>query len=166
MSGPLTSLPNPFPSTSPITFVTVPNVRFHLWSYRALRSLQSNLSSGQLIHQPYNHPVSTIDQGYTHPPPLFGADHVFEWHSLLHRFPLCIVTLSINPLFRFPHPQLIISNSFSYQCPHLHPLHWDLTVRADLGGHLKYSRRWSGVRAGVLLGAQGAVHRGENRGGL
>jgi len=39
-------------------------------------------------------------------------------------------------------------------------------VRADLGGHLKYSRRWSGVRAGVLLGAQGAVHRGENRGGL
>ena len=40
------------------------------------------------------------------------------------------------------------------------------SVRADLGGHLKYSRRWSGVRAGVLLGAQGAVHRGENRGGL
>ena len=39
-------------------------------------------------------------------------------------------------------------------------------VRADLGGHLKYSRRWSGVRAGVLLGAQGAVCRGENRGGL
>ena len=40
------------------------------------------------------------------------------------------------------------------------------SVRADLGGHLKYSRRWSGVRAGVLLGAQGAVRRGENRGGL
>jgi len=41
-----------------------------------------------------------------------------------------------------------------------------LSVRADLGGHLKYSQRWSGVRAGVLLGAQGAVCRGENRGGL
>jgi len=41
-----------------------------------------------------------------------------------------------------------------------------LVVRADLGGHLKYSRRWSGVRAGVLLGAQGAVRRGESRGGL
>jgi len=40
------------------------------------------------------------------------------------------------------------------------------SVRADLGGHLKYSRRWSGVRAGVLLGAQGAVRRGENRGEL
>jgi len=40
------------------------------------------------------------------------------------------------------------------------------TVRADLGGHLKYSRRWSGVRAGVLLGAQGAVRRGESRGWL
>ena len=40
------------------------------------------------------------------------------------------------------------------------------SVRADLGGHLKYSQRWSGVRAGVLLGAQGAVHRGKNRGGL
>jgi len=42
----------------------------------------------------------------------------------------------------------------------------DICVRADLGGHLKYSRRWSGVCAGVLLGAQGAVHRGESRGGL
>ena len=41
-----------------------------------------------------------------------------------------------------------------------------LTVRADLGGHLKYSQRWSGVRAGVLLRARGAVRRGENRGGL
>jgi len=39
-------------------------------------------------------------------------------------------------------------------------------VRADLSGHLRYSRRWSGVRAGVLQGAQGAVRRGENRGGL
>ena len=39
-------------------------------------------------------------------------------------------------------------------------------VRADLGGHLKYSQRWSGIRAGVLLGAQGAVRRGESRGGL
>jgi len=39
-------------------------------------------------------------------------------------------------------------------------------VRADLSGHLKYSQRWSGVRAGVLLGAQGAVCRGESRGGL
>jgi len=43
---------------------------------------------------------------------------------------------------------------------------FSLTVRADLGGHLKYSQRWSGVRAGVLLGAQGAVCRGESRGGL
>jgi len=41
-----------------------------------------------------------------------------------------------------------------------------ISVRADLGGHLKYSQRWSGVRAGVLLGAQGAVRRGESRGGL
>ena len=41
-----------------------------------------------------------------------------------------------------------------------------MSVRADLGGHLKYSQHWSGVRAGVLLGAQGAVRRGESRGGL
>jgi len=41
-----------------------------------------------------------------------------------------------------------------------------IPVRADLSGHLKYSQRWSGVRAGVLLGAQGAAHRGKNRGGL
>jgi len=32
------------------------------------------------------------------------------------------------------------------------------TVRADLGSHLKYSRCWSGVRAGVLLGAQGVMN--------
>jgi len=40
------------------------------------------------------------------------------------------------------------------------------SVRADLSGHLKYSRRWSGVRAGVLQGAQGAVCRWESRGEL
>jgi len=45
-------------------------------------------------------------------------------------------------------------------------LEFFIGVRADLGGHLKYSRRWSGVRAGVLLGAQGAVRRGESREGL
>jgi len=39
-------------------------------------------------------------------------------------------------------------------------------VRVDLGGHLKYSQRWSGVHAEVLLGVQGAVRRGESRGGL
>jgi len=127
MSTPLTGLPNPHKSTSPITFVAVPDVRLLLWSYRVLRSLQSNLSSGQLIHQPYYRPVSTLDQGYTHPPFLLGADHVFEWRSSLHGFPLCIVTLSINPLYHFPRPHLIVTNSFTYQCPHLHLLHWDLT---------------------------------------
>ena len=79
MSAPLTSLPNPHKSTSPISFVAVPNVRLLLWSYRVLRSLRSNLSSGQLIHQPSYCLVSALDQGYTHPPFLLGADHVFEW---------------------------------------------------------------------------------------
>jgi len=132
MSAPLTSLPNPHKSTSPITFVAVPNTRLLLWSYRVLRSLQSNLASGQLIHQPYYRPVSALDQGYTHPPFLLGADHVFEWHSTLHRFPLCIVTISINPLYHFPHPHLVVANSFTYQCPHLHLLHWDLTPEIPL----------------------------------
>jgi len=45
-------------------------------------------------------------------------------------------------------------------------LYTQVFVRADLGGHLKYSQRWSGVRAGVLLGVQGAVRRGESRGRL
>jgi len=127
MSAPLTGLPNPHKSTSPIAFVAVPDIRLLLWSYRVLRSLQSNLSSGQLIHQPYYRPVSAIDQGYTHPPFLLGADHVFEWRSTLHGSPLCIVTLSINPLYHFPCPHLVVSNSFTYQCPHLHLLYWDLT---------------------------------------
>ena len=38
-----------------------------------------------------------------------------------------------------------------------------MAVGVGLGGHLKYSRRWSGVCARVLLGAQGAVCRGEVR---
>jgi len=132
MSAPLTGLPNPHKSTSPIAFVAVPDVRLLLWSYRVLRSLQSNLSSGQLIHQPYYRPVSALDQGYTHPPFLLGADHVFEWRSPLHGFPLCIVTISINPLYHFPRPHLVVANSFTYQCPHLHLLHWDLTTEIPL----------------------------------
>ena len=43
---------------------------------------------------------------------------------------------------------------------------FELPVRADLGSHLKYSQRLSGVCAGVLLGVQGAVRRGESRGEL
>ena len=39
------------------------------------------------------------------------------------------------------------------------PMELPHSVRANLGGHLKYSQRWSGVRAGVLLGALGAVCR-------
>ena len=35
----------------------------------------------------------------------------------------------------------------------------EVGVRANLGGHLKYSQRWSGVHAGVLLGALGTVCR-------
>ena len=34
-----------------------------------------------------------------------------------------------------------------------------MNVRADLGGHLKYSQWQAGVRAGVLLGTQGIVRR-------
>jgi len=139
MSPPLTSLPNPHKSTSPIAFVAVPDIRLLLWSYRILRSLQSNLSSGQLIHQPYYHPISALDQGYTNPPFLLGADHVFEWRSPLHGFPLYIVTLSINPLYHFPCPQLVVSHSFTYQCPHLDLLHWDLTpeIPTELSESLK-----------------------------
>jgi len=128
MSAPLTGLPNPHQSTSPIAFVAVPDVRLLFWSYRVLRSLQSNLSSGQLIHQPYYRPVSALDQGYTHPPFLLGADHVFKWRSSLHGFPLCIITISINPLYHFPLPHLVVANSFTYQCPPLHLLHWELTL--------------------------------------
>jgi len=82
--------------------------------------------------QPYYRPISALDQGYTHPPFLLGADHVFEWRSTLHGFPLCIVTLSINPLYHFPHPHLVVANSFTYQCPHLHLLHWDLMPEIPL----------------------------------
>ena len=117
-------LPNPH-SPSSIPFVNVPDVRHFLWAYRVLRSLKDNRTGGQLLHQPYYRPVSTLDQGVVSTPSLLGGEHLFEWRSPSHRFPLIIVLLSINPLLQYSSPQVVISNHLVYSCPQIHISHWD-----------------------------------------
>ena len=128
----LLPLPNPHTSTSPIPFVAVPDIRISLWHYRLQRSLQTNWSGGRLLHQPYYRPFSALDDGYTHPPFLIGADHVFEWRSGLHGYPVCIVLFSINPSFHFTSPQVVITNHLTYQCPYIHILYWDCPLDLPL----------------------------------
>ena len=105
-------------------------------------------------------PVSALDQGYTHPPFLLGADHVFEWRSPLHGFPLCIVTISINPLYHFPRPHLVVANSFTYQCPHLHLLHCQGGPQRspEIQSTLVWSSCW-----GATGSAGRSMQRGEQR---
>jgi len=91
--------------------------------------------------------------------------HAWGGSSPAARLPLEIVEIIVAHLI-YGMPGLLTCSLTCYYwylvtIPHLHH-----TVRADLGGHLKYSQRWSGVCAGVLLGAQGAVRRGESRGEL
>ena len=98
-----------------------------------------------------------------HQEPLFQKEvlQVLKTHPNIGQESLCIQMekLIVGPLKAANIPTLIIVDALD-ECKDEEP------VRADLGSHLKYSQRWSGVRAGVLLGAQGAVRRGENRGRL
>ena len=119
-------LPNPFGNFSPFTFLAIPDRRFDLWSYRLLRSLQTSLSAGQLVHKPYYKPFSTLTEGYAYPPFLNSADHYFEWRSAIHHYPICIIVFSINPLHHFPNPHIVHTAHFTYHCPVIHILWWDL----------------------------------------
>src|SRR5258708_8511313 len=98
-------LPNPLPFHTPVPFVAVPDIRFHLWTYRVLRSLQSNRTGGHLLHVPYYRPFSSIDTGHIFPPFLIGADHLFEWRLPIPRPPISFVHLSLHPLFPLLSPQ-------------------------------------------------------------
>ena len=117
------NLPNPHSSLSPLPFTPVRDIRLDLWTYRLLRSLQSNASLGQLVHCPYYRPFSALDAGFTSPPFLIGADHYFEWRSLSHLQPLCLITFCISPIYDFPSPK---SSLWEFYCPrlslHHHPL--------------------------------------------
>ena len=61
-------IPNPHSSTAPITLSHVPNIKLDTWADRLLRNLQVNCSNNHLVHQPYYHPFSVLDSGYTLPP--------------------------------------------------------------------------------------------------
>ena len=119
------NLPNPHSSLSPLPFAPVRDVRLDLWTYCLLRSLQSNASLGQLVHCPYYRPFSALDAGFTSPPFLLSADHYFEWRSLSHLQPLCLITFCISPVFDFPSPKVHFGNSIIHACPTITILYWD-----------------------------------------
>jgi len=121
----LTGLPNPHPSPIPIPLVRVPDIRLDAWAYRLLRSLQVNRSNDRLVHRPYYRPFSTLDQGHVHPPFLLGGDHHFEWRHPSHQYPLATVNFSINPLYQFASPRVIITNHLLFSCPSIQILYWD-----------------------------------------
>ena len=121
-------LPNPHTSLSPLPFNPVRDVRDNLWTYRILRSLQSNTSKGQLLHCPYYRPFSALDSGFTAPPFLIGADHYFEWRSSLHQEPICTLLISVHLGFQFTFPQVLFANSITHSCPSITILWWDIPV--------------------------------------
>ena len=126
MSDPSSGYPNPFTAyTFPSSFISNLDINLATWNYRLLRSLQVCHTNLPLVHQPYYRPFSSLWEGYIRPPFLIGADHHFEWRSSIHSYPICVVLISINPLFRFSSPQVINSNHSIYQCPVVHILWWD-----------------------------------------
>ena len=119
------NLPNPHSSLSPLPFTPVRDIRLDLWTYRLLRNLQSNASLGQLVHCPYYRPFSALNAGFTSPPFLICTDHYFEWRSLSHLQPLCLITFCISPVFDFPSPKVHFGNSIIHTCPTITILYWD-----------------------------------------
>ena len=119
------NLPNPHSSLSPLPFTPVKDVRLDLWTYHLLRSLQSNASLGQLVHCPYYRSFSALNAGFTSPPFLIGTDHYFEWRSLSHLQPLCLITFCISPVFDFPSPKVHFGNSIIHACPTITIFYWD-----------------------------------------
>ena len=83
------------------------------------------VSSDRLVHRPYYRPFSAVDQGFTYPPFLVGADHYFEWRNSSHQYPIFTVNFCINPLFQFQSPHTILTNHLFFGCPCYQILWWD-----------------------------------------
>ena len=118
--------PNPFSTSPPVPSPSHNNHHTQLYSYRLLKSLQTNWTSGQLIHCPYYRPFSALDSGVVVSPFLVGGDHLFEWRSSFHHQPLVTVLFSVHPGFDFPSPRILITNSTSHACPSIVVLWWDI----------------------------------------
>ena len=105
MSEPSSGYPNPFTAyTFPSSFISNSDINLATWNYRLLRSLQVCHTNLPLVHQPYYRLFSSLWEGYIRPPFLIATDHHFEWRSSIHSYPICVVLISINPLFRFSSP--------------------------------------------------------------
>ena len=118
--------PNPFSTSPSVPSPSNNNHNSQLYSYRLLRSVQTNWTSGQLTHCPYYRPFSAFDSGTVVPPFLVGGGHLFEWRSSLHHQPLVTVLFSVHPGFDFPSPRILITNSTSHACPSIVVLWWDI----------------------------------------
>ena len=118
--------PNPFTTTPIVPSPINQSQHSQIYSYRLLRSLQINWTSGQLVHCPYYRPFSALDSGTIVPPFLVGGDHLFEWRSLHHQLPIVTVLFSVHPGFDFPSPRVLITNSTTYACPSIVVLWWDI----------------------------------------
>jgi hypothetical protein len=126
------SAPNPFPSTSPLQRLVIPDARRSIWEYKLIRSLQLNRTSGLLIHYPYYCPFSALDAGVITPPFLLGADHQFLWKSDLTENVLATVYFSISPSFYFPTPRIHLTTNVYTHCPAIIVLWWDIPTDLPL----------------------------------
>ena len=59
------------------------------------------------------------------PPFLISADYYFEWRSILHQQPVCVLLISIHPGYQFTLPEVLITNSLIFTCPLITILWWD-----------------------------------------
>ena len=60
---------------------------------------------------------------------------MFEWRSPLHRYPVCIILISINPSLHFTSPKVVIADHLTYQCPYIHILCWDFPLSLPSNVH-------------------------------
>jgi len=90
------------------------------------------------------------------------ADHYFEWHDLDHRYPLAVVNISINSLFHFVTPKVIITNHLLFGYPFTQILHWDCV--AGVGVCLLLLDQRNSV--GIINGKKGGVGNVGRRWGL
>lgn len=49
-------------------------------------------------------PFFALNQGYTLPPLLLGANHHFEWGASYSQYSLTTINISIDPLYQFLSP--------------------------------------------------------------
>ena len=113
-------------SIHPLVLPPLPDVRFHLWNQRLLRSLNTDISYGRLVHKVYYKPFSTLLHNVYTLPYLIAGDHLFEWRSTLHEYPICVVLFIVDPLLHTAYPQVISSNHSTYICPDFQIIHWDI----------------------------------------